>query len=183
LPSLTPVNQKINKREQKLSKKKQAEQKQTELYLGGGARVQPPSKGGTPVQSILMQCLTKVAPGELEGQKHILDQNNNEEKGKDTKAECKAKDSTITTSKLLGQQHSSNHNNKAEEGKEAEAEEPEVDLEGFTTGLRPKGRGFRKKEKKRREEKKTEEQVKQVETRKPKIAFVEAEKPKEIVYN
>ncbi len=85
--------------------------------MGGGARVQPPSKGGTPVQSILMQCLTKAATGKLEGQKHILDQNNNEEKGKETKAACKAKDSTTTTAELLGQQHSSNQNNKAEKGK------------------------------------------------------------------
>ena len=66
--TVTPADQKINKREQKSSKKKQAEQKRTmELYLGGGARVQPPSKGGTPVQLILMQCLTKAATGELEG--------------------------------------------------------------------------------------------------------------------
>jgi hypothetical protein len=65
--TVTPANQKINKREQKSSKKKQAEQKRTmELYLGGRARVQPPSKGGTPVQSILMQCLTKAATVELE---------------------------------------------------------------------------------------------------------------------
>jgi hypothetical protein len=53
-----------------------------------------------------------------------------------------------------------------------------VDLEGFTTGLWPKGWGFRKKEKKRMEERKTEEQVKQTEAKKPKIAFAEAEKPK-----
>jgi hypothetical protein len=171
--TVTPANQKINKREQKLSKKKQVKQKRTmKLYLGGGARVQPPSKGGTPVQSIFMQCLTKVATVELEGQKHILDQNNNEEKGKETKAACKAKDSTTKTAQLLGQQHSSYQNNKAEKGKEAEAEEPEVDLEGFTTGLRHKGQGYRKKGKKRREESKTEEQVKQTEARKPEIAFV-----------
>jgi hypothetical protein len=175
--TVTPADQKINEREQKLSKKKQAGQKQMmELYLGGGARVQPPSKGGTPVQSILIRRLTKAATGELDGQKHILDQNNNEEKGKETKAVRKAKDSTTTTAKLLGQQHSSNQNNKAKKGKEAEAEEPEVDLKGFTTGLRPKGQGSRKKEKKRREERKTEEQVKQTEARKHKIAFTKAEK-------
>jgi hypothetical protein len=98
--TVTPADQKINKREKKSSKKKQAEQTRTmELYLGGGARVQPPSKGVTPVQSILMQCLTKAATGELKGQKHSLDQNNNEEKGKETKAVHKAKDSTTTTAK------------------------------------------------------------------------------------
>jgi hypothetical protein len=58
-----------------------------------------------------------------------------------------------------------------------------VDLEGFATGLRPKDQGSRKKEKKRREERKTEEQDKQTEARKPKKAFTEAEKPKEIIYN
>ncbi len=84
--TLTPADQKINEREQKLSKKKQVEQKRTmELYLGGRARVQPPSKGGTPVQSILMQRLTNAATDELEGQKHILDQSNNEEQGKKQK--------------------------------------------------------------------------------------------------
>jgi hypothetical protein len=38
-----------------------------------------------------MRHLTKAATGELEGQKHILDQNNNEEKGKETKAARKAR--------------------------------------------------------------------------------------------
>jgi hypothetical protein len=95
----------------------------------------------------------------------------------------KEKDSTTTTGDLSGQQPNSNKDNQAQEGKEAEAEEPEVDLEGFSTGLQLKGQGSRKKDKKRRAEKKTGEQVKQTEARKPKIAFAEAEKLKTIVYN
>ena len=52
---VTPANQLIKEREQKSSKKKKAEQKQMmELCLGGKARVQLPSKGGTPVLLILM---------------------------------------------------------------------------------------------------------------------------------
>jgi hypothetical protein len=50
-----------------------------------------------------------------------------------------------------------------QKGKKTEAEEPEVDLEGFSRGLRLKGQGSRKKDKKRRAEKKTGEQVKQTE--------------------
>jgi hypothetical protein len=55
IAAVTPANQKTSKREQKSSKKKQAEQKRTmDQYFGPGERVPPPSKGGTPVQSILM---------------------------------------------------------------------------------------------------------------------------------
>jgi hypothetical protein len=62
--AVTPANQKTSKREQKLSKKKQAEQKRTmDQYFRPGERVLSPSKGGTPVQSILMRRLTKVATG------------------------------------------------------------------------------------------------------------------------
>jgi hypothetical protein len=151
-------------------------------YFGARERVLPPSKGGNPVQSILLQCLTKAATG-VEGQKHNPDQNGNEEKGKEANAVCKEKASTTTTRDLSGQQPNSDKDNQAEEGKEAEAEEPEVDLEGFLTGLRLKGQGSRKKDKKRRAEIKMGEQVKETEARKPKIAFAEAEKPKTIVYN
>jgi hypothetical protein len=59
--------------------------------------------------------------------------------------------------------------------------EPEVDLDGLSTGLQAKGQGSKKKEKKRSAEKK--EQAKQSEARKTKIAFVEAKKPKPITYN
>ncbi len=55
IAAVTPADQKTSKREQKSSKKKQAEQKRTmDQYFGPGKRVPPPSKGGTPVQSILM---------------------------------------------------------------------------------------------------------------------------------
>jgi hypothetical protein len=114
--------------------------------LWGQERVQPPSKGGTLIQLILLQCLTKATTG-LKGQKHNPDQNDNEEKGKEANTGRKEKDSTTTTGDLSGQQPNSNKDNQAEEGKEAE--EPEVDLEGFSTGLRSKGQGSRKKDKKK----------------------------------
>jgi hypothetical protein len=168
LATITPADQKISEREQKSSKKKQAEQKRTmDQYFGAGERVLLPlSKGGTPVQSILLWHLTKAATG-VKGQKHNPDQNGNEKKGKEANAARKEKDSTTTTGtgNLSGKQPNSNKNNQAEEGKEAEAEKPEVDLEGFSTGLRLKGQGSRKKDKKRRAEKKTGEQVKQTEAR------------------
>jgi hypothetical protein len=47
IAAVTPANQKTSKREQKSSKKKQAEQKLTmDQYFGPGERVPPPSKGG-----------------------------------------------------------------------------------------------------------------------------------------
>jgi hypothetical protein len=54
-----------------------------------------------------------------------------------------------------------------------------VDLEGFMPGVRPKGKGSRKKDKKNGEERKTEEQVKKTQSRKPKIAFGSTEVKKE----
>jgi hypothetical protein len=64
IAAVTPANQKTSEREQKSSKKKQAEQKRTmDQYFGPGERVPPPSKGGTPVQLILMRRLTKAATG------------------------------------------------------------------------------------------------------------------------
>ena len=59
--AVTPGDQPTNKREQQSSKKKREEQKRTmDHYFGGGERVQPPSKGGTPVQSILLQRIAKT---------------------------------------------------------------------------------------------------------------------------
>jgi hypothetical protein len=59
-----------------------------------------------------------------------------------------------------------------------------VDLEGFTPGVWPKGKGSRKREKKEGEERETEEQVKKTQSRKPNIAFgpTEVEKKKTITY-
>ncbi len=54
--AVTPGDQPINEREQQSSKKKCEDQKRTmDQYFGGRERVQPPSKGGTPVQSILLR--------------------------------------------------------------------------------------------------------------------------------
>ena len=59
--AVTPGDQPINEREQQSSKKKCEDQKRTmDQYFGGGERVQPPSKGGTPVQSILLRRPTKT---------------------------------------------------------------------------------------------------------------------------
>jgi hypothetical protein len=61
--TVTPGDHPMSTREQQSSKKKCEEQKQTmEQYFGKGERVQPPSKGGTPIQSILLKRLTK-GPG------------------------------------------------------------------------------------------------------------------------
>ena len=58
---VTPGDQPISEREQQSSKKKREEQKRTmDQYFGRGERVQPPSKGGTPIQSILLRRLTKI---------------------------------------------------------------------------------------------------------------------------
>jgi hypothetical protein len=58
--TVTPGNHPISKREQQSSKKKHEEQKRTmEQYFGKGERVQPQSKGETPIQSILLKQLTK----------------------------------------------------------------------------------------------------------------------------
>lgn len=65
--TVTPGDQPINEREQPASKKTRQEHKRTmEHYFGGGERVQPPSKGGTPVQSILLRCTTKTPVRETE---------------------------------------------------------------------------------------------------------------------
>ena len=59
-----------------------------------------------------------------------------------------------------------------------------VDLEGFTTGLRPKGNGSKKRDKRGKEERATEEQVNKKKARKPTIAFgpTEVVKEKPIAY-
>ena len=81
IAAVTPANQKTSKREQKSSKKKRAEQKRTmDQYFGPGKRVPPPSKGGTPVQSILMRRLAKAATGADSG-KQIQKQKDKEDKG------------------------------------------------------------------------------------------------------
>ena len=59
--AVTPGDQPTNEREQQSSKKKREEQKRTmDHYFGGGERVQPPSKRGTPVQSILHRRTAKT---------------------------------------------------------------------------------------------------------------------------
>ena len=81
IAAVTPAYQKLSKREQKSSKKKQAEQKCTmDQYFGPGKRVPPPSKEGTPVQSILMRRLAKAATGADSG-KQIQKQKDKEDKG------------------------------------------------------------------------------------------------------
>lgn len=58
--TVTPGEQPINEREQPASKKTRQEHKRTmEHYFGGGDRVLPPSKGGTPAQSILLRRLAR----------------------------------------------------------------------------------------------------------------------------
>jgi hypothetical protein len=86
IAAVTPANQKTGEREQKLSKKKRAEQKCTmDQYFGSGERVPPPSKGGTPVQSILMQHPTKATTG-VDGGMQTPKQKDKE--GKGTKQMC-----------------------------------------------------------------------------------------------
>jgi hypothetical protein len=70
------------------------------------------------------------------------------------------------------------------EGAATGAGNMEVDLEGFMPGVRPKGNGSKKRDKKGEEERMTKEQVKKIKARKPKIAFgpTEVEKEKPIVY-
>ena len=54
-------------------------------YFGPGERVPPPSKGGTPVQSILMRRLAKAATG-ADSAKQIQKQKDKEDKGNETNA-------------------------------------------------------------------------------------------------
>ncbi len=121
--AVTPGDQPTNEREQQSSKKKREEQKRTmDHYFGGGERVQPPSKGGTPVQSILHRRTTKTP-----------------ERARET-------DNTVTSERV----------DNAEEGAVTNATMA-VDLEGFTPGVRPKGKGSKKRDTKRNKEKAVEE--------------------------
>jgi hypothetical protein len=95
-------------------------------YFGGGERVQPPYKGGTPVQLILLRRPTKTP-----------------ERARET-------DNTVET------QLTPERLDNAEEGAVTNANMV-VDLEGFTTGLRPKGNGSKKRDKRGKEERTTEE--------------------------
>ncbi len=81
------------------------------------------------------------------------------------------KESTTGTDDTVGKQHNLEQYNKEGEKKGTKAGTTEVDLEGFTPGVRPKGKGSRKREKKEGGERETEEQVKKTQSRKPKIAF------------
>ncbi len=84
IAAVTPANQKTSEREQKSSKKKQAEQKCTlDQYFGPGERVPPPSKRRTPVQSILMRHPTKAATG-VDGGMQTPKQKDNEGKRNET---------------------------------------------------------------------------------------------------
>jgi hypothetical protein len=149
--AVTPGDQPISEREQQSSKKKREEQKQTmDQYFGGGERVQPPSKGGTPIQSILLRRFTKTP-------------------------EC-----TTGTDNTVEMWHNLNQSDNKGEGAATEAGNLEVDLEGFMPGVRPKGNGSKKRDKKGEEERTTKEQVKKTKAQKPKIAFGPTEVENEI---
>ncbi len=153
--AVTPGDQPISEREQKSSKKKCEEQKRTmDQYLGGRERVQPPSKGGIPIQLILFQRLTKKLKR------------------------------TPETEDTVGKWHNLDQSNNDVEGAATEAGNMEVDLEGLTPGVWPKGNGSKKRDKKGEGERTTKEQVKKTKARKPKIAFrlTEVEKEKPIAY-
>ncbi len=142
--AVTPGNQPISKREQQSSKKKWEEQKRTmEQYFGKGERVQPPSKGGTPIQSILLKRLTNMTVRSTE-----------QENSAGTKPDNIGEGSTAVTDHM------------------------EVDLEGFTPGVCPKGNRSKKRDYKGKEER-TEVQVRQTKARKPTIAFGPTEVAKE----
>jgi len=117
-------------------------------YFGGGERVQPPSKGGTPAQSILLRRTTKTP------------------------------ERTRETDNTVDPQLTSERVNNAEEGAVTNANMA-VDLEGFTPGVRPKGKGSKKRDTKENKEKAVEEQANKTKARKPKIAFGPTEVVKE----
>jgi hypothetical protein len=154
--AVTPGDQPTNEREQQSSKKKREEQKRTmDHYFGGGERVQPPSKGGTPVKSILHRRTAKTPERARE------------------------------TDNIVDLQLTSERVDNAGEGAVTSATMA-VDLEGFTPGVRPKGKGSKKRDTKGNKEKAVKEQAnKKTKARKPKIAFgtteVATEKP--IAYN
>jgi hypothetical protein len=109
-------------------------------YFGGGERVQPPSKGGTPVQLILLRRIAKTP-------------------GRETETD-NAADSQPTPERV----------DNAGEGAGTEVNMA-VDLEGFTPGVRPKGKGSKKRDTKVNKEKTIEEQVNKTKAWKTRIAF------------
>jgi len=109
--------------------------------LGGGGRVQPPSKGGTPIQSILLRRITKML-----------------EHASET-------DNTVET------QHTLDRFDNAGEGVVTNTGNMAVDLEGFTRGVRPKGNGSKKRDKKGNKERMIDDQAKKTKARTTKIAF------------
>ena len=140
--AVTPGDQPINEREQQSSKKKREEQKRTmDHYFGGGERVQPPSKGETPVQSILLRCIAKTPERATETDNTV--------------------ESQLTPERV----------NNAGEGAVTNAGITAVDLEGFTTGVCPKGSGSKKRDEKGNKERMTKEWAKKTKALKPKITF------------
>ena len=139
--TVTPGDQPINEREQPASKKTCQEHKRTmEHYFGGGVRVQPPSEGGTLVQSILLRRMAKP-------------------QGRETESD------NVAASRLSLEQVD-------KVGERADtAADTAVDLEGFMPGVRPKGKGLKKKHTTINKENTIEEQVKKTKARKPRIAF------------
>ena len=139
--TVTPEDQPINEREQPASKKTRQEHKRTmEHYFGGGERVQPPSKGGTQVQSILLRRMAKTP-------------------GRETESD------NVADSRLPPEQV-----DKVGERVETAANTA-VDHEGFMPGVRPKGKGPKKKDTTVNKEKTIEEQVNKTKARKSRIAF------------
>jgi hypothetical protein len=141
IAAVTPTDQKTSEREQKSSKKKQAEQKRTmDQYFGPRERVPPPSKGGTPVQSILMRCPTKAATG-VDGRMQTPKQK--DKKGKRNKTNvCRDIDGATKNNNLPGPSPHLNKDVHTDDGKGSEELAPEVDLDSFSTGLRPKRPGI-----------------------------------------
>jgi len=152
--AVTSGDQPTNEREQQSSKKKREEQKRTmDHYFGRGERIQPPSKGGTPAQSILLRRTAK------------------------TPEHARETDNTVDP------QLTSERVDNAEEGAVTNVNMA-VDLDGFTPGVRPKGKGSKKSETKGNKEEVVEEQANKTKARKPKIAFgpTEVVKEKAIAY-
>ena len=104
--AVTPGDQPISKRKQQSSKKKQEAQKQTmDQFLGGGERIPPTSKGGTPIQLILLQRL--ATPLEI----------------------------TTGPDDTVGRQLKPNLPELKGEGRTTAAKDMEVDLEAFKSGV------------------------------------------------
>ncbi len=132
-----------------LQEEKRGSKETMDQYFGGGERVPPPSKGGTPVQSILVRHATKTP------------------------------ESTTGTKDAVGSQPEPTLPETKGKGKTTAAKTMEVNLEGFNPGVRSKGNGSRKRDKKGNEESKTKEQSKKTGARKQKIAFGPTEVVKE----